>query len=78
MFRRAVAVAGARLLAAGAAVPSFARDSRAGAARLLTAGPTSGIAWYRARGAKSRAHATAAGGCTNSGACGTRVRKVHA
>ncbi|MEU9242603.1 hypothetical protein [Streptomyces shenzhenensis] len=74
MFRRAVAVAGIRLLAAGVAVLSFARGSRAGAARLLTAG----TAWYRARGAKSREHATAAGGCANSGACGTRVRKVHA
>ncbi|WP_369225783.1 hypothetical protein AB5J52_33275 [Streptomyces sp. R39] len=78
MFRRAVAVAGIRLLAAGLTVLSFARGSRAGAARLLAVGLTSGTAWYRARGAKSREHATAAGGCANSGACGTRVRKVHA
>ncbi|MFD8308535.1 hypothetical protein ACFV29_40405 [Streptomyces sp. NPDC059690] len=76
MLRPAVIAPIVCVLASGAAVLSFARESWLGVVWLLLAGLTSNMAWYYARRARSGARAAGAGGCADGGSCGACMRRA--
>ncbi|MFI8234808.1 hypothetical protein ACIGDI_39030 [Streptomyces sp. NPDC085900] len=74
MVRPAVLAPIVCVLASGAAVMSFARESWLGVIWLLLAGLTSNMAWYYARRARSGVSAPGVGGCADSGSCAACTR----